>query len=204
MAAGERPEEPLAELSHYVVARPIYSEAGFQEENERRPPLPPTLRERAQAACRCVAAPGAVRGAGAVRRAEAAGAGGRAARAPINSTRRGMKWPAQRRSVGRSVFASLHIEASGRSRPQGASSSRRHFCHRHLPHPRLEDATVPTSARPNVHWPSFCQLRLGEGFPVAAPRGTFTTFFLADVQEKGPFRSPNPSCPSWSGCPTTG
>ncbi|XP_064905099.1 pendrin isoform X1 [Columba livia] len=53
MAAGERPEEPLAELSHYVVARPIYSEAGFQEENERRPPLPPTLRERAQAACRC-------------------------------------------------------------------------------------------------------------------------------------------------------
>ncbi|KAK2514130.1 hypothetical protein Q9233_015104 [Columba guinea] len=65
MAAGERPEEPLAELSHYVVARPIYSEAGFQEENERRPPPPPTLRERAQAACRCVAAPGAVRGAGA-------------------------------------------------------------------------------------------------------------------------------------------
>uniref|UniRef100_A0A8B9MMW5 Solute carrier family 26 member 4 n=1 Tax=Accipiter nisus TaxID=211598 RepID=A0A8B9MMW5_9AVES len=53
MAAGERAEEPLAELSHYVVARPIYSEAGFQEENERRPPLPPTLRERAQAACRC-------------------------------------------------------------------------------------------------------------------------------------------------------
>lgn len=55
-AAGERAEEPLAELSHYVVARPIYSEAGFQEENERRPPLPPTLRERAQAACRWVAA----------------------------------------------------------------------------------------------------------------------------------------------------
>ncbi|NXW03873.1 S26A4 protein, partial [Fregetta grallaria] len=53
MAAGERAEEPLAELSHYLVARPIYSEAGFQEENERRPPLPPTLRERAQAACRC-------------------------------------------------------------------------------------------------------------------------------------------------------
>uniref|UniRef100_A0A663ENE9 Solute carrier family 26 member 4 n=1 Tax=Aquila chrysaetos chrysaetos TaxID=223781 RepID=A0A663ENE9_AQUCH len=53
MAAGERAEEPLAELSHYVVARPIYSEAGFQEENERRTPLPPTLRERAQAACRC-------------------------------------------------------------------------------------------------------------------------------------------------------
>ncbi|XP_054034535.1 pendrin isoform X2 [Dryobates pubescens] len=53
MAAGERTEEPLAELSHYVVARPIYSEAGFQEENERRPPLPPTLRERAQAAFRC-------------------------------------------------------------------------------------------------------------------------------------------------------
>uniref|UniRef100_A0A672UJ01 Solute carrier family 26 member 4 n=1 Tax=Strigops habroptila TaxID=2489341 RepID=A0A672UJ01_STRHB len=53
MAAGERAVEPLAELSHYVVARPIYSEAGFQDENERRPPLPPTLRERAQAACRC-------------------------------------------------------------------------------------------------------------------------------------------------------
>ncbi|GAB0175762.1 pendrin [Grus japonensis] len=53
MAAGERAEEPLAELSHYVVARPIYSEASFQEENERRPPLPPTLRERAQVACRC-------------------------------------------------------------------------------------------------------------------------------------------------------
>ncbi|KAM6293070.1 pendrin isoform 2-T2 [Porphyrio hochstetteri] len=53
MAAGERAEEPLAELSHYVVARPIYSEAGFQEENERRPPLPPTLRDRAQVACRC-------------------------------------------------------------------------------------------------------------------------------------------------------
>ncbi|KAM6384982.1 LOW QUALITY PROTEIN: pendrin [Alca torda] len=52
-AAGERAEEPLAELSHYLVARPIYSEAGFQEENERRSPLPPTLRERAQAACRC-------------------------------------------------------------------------------------------------------------------------------------------------------
>lgn len=57
MAAGERAEEPLAELSHYVVARPIYSEAGFQEENERRPPLPPTLRERAQAACRWVTMP---------------------------------------------------------------------------------------------------------------------------------------------------
>uniref|UniRef100_A0A8U7MVV3 Solute carrier family 26 member 4 n=1 Tax=Corvus moneduloides TaxID=1196302 RepID=A0A8U7MVV3_CORMO len=53
MAAGGRAGEPLAELSHYVVARPIYSEPGFQEENERRPPLPPTLRERAQAACRC-------------------------------------------------------------------------------------------------------------------------------------------------------
>uniref|UniRef100_A0A8C3TKE6 Solute carrier family 26 member 4 n=1 Tax=Catharus ustulatus TaxID=91951 RepID=A0A8C3TKE6_CATUS len=53
MAAGGRAAEPPAELSHYVVARPIYSEPGFQEENERRPPLPPTLRERAQAACRC-------------------------------------------------------------------------------------------------------------------------------------------------------
>ncbi|OWK52852.1 Pendrin [Lonchura striata] len=53
MAAGGRASEPPAELSHYVVARPIYSEPGFQEENERRPPLPPTLRERAQAACRC-------------------------------------------------------------------------------------------------------------------------------------------------------
>lgn len=59
MAAGERAAEPLAELSHYVVARPIYSEAGFQDENERRPPLPPTLRERAQAACRWV--PGGAR-----------------------------------------------------------------------------------------------------------------------------------------------
>uniref|UniRef100_A0A8C5JAZ5 Solute carrier family 26 member 4 n=1 Tax=Junco hyemalis TaxID=40217 RepID=A0A8C5JAZ5_JUNHY len=36
MAAGGRASEPLAELSHYVVARPIYSEPGFQEENERR------------------------------------------------------------------------------------------------------------------------------------------------------------------------
>lgn len=61
MAAGERAAEPLAELSHYVVARPIYSEAGFQDENERRPPLPPTLRERAQAACRWVPGGGPAR-----------------------------------------------------------------------------------------------------------------------------------------------
>ncbi|XP_072190218.1 pendrin [Excalfactoria chinensis] len=53
MAAGVRPEGPLAELSHYVVARPIYSEAGFQEENERLPPPPPTLLERARAICSC-------------------------------------------------------------------------------------------------------------------------------------------------------
>uniref|UniRef100_A0A669PES3 Solute carrier family 26 member 4 n=1 Tax=Phasianus colchicus TaxID=9054 RepID=A0A669PES3_PHACC len=53
MAAGVRAEEPLAELSHYVVARPIYSEAGFQEENERLPPPPPTLLERARAVCSC-------------------------------------------------------------------------------------------------------------------------------------------------------
>ncbi|OXB60539.1 hypothetical protein ASZ78_007442 [Callipepla squamata] len=53
MAAGARAEEPLAELSHYVVARPIYSEAGFQEENERLPPPPPTLLERARALCSC-------------------------------------------------------------------------------------------------------------------------------------------------------
>lgn len=54
MAAGVRAEEPLAELSHYVVARPIYNEAGFQEENERLPPPPPTLLERARAVCRWV------------------------------------------------------------------------------------------------------------------------------------------------------
>ncbi|XP_065597642.1 pendrin [Cyrtonyx montezumae] len=53
MAAGARAEEPLAELSHYVVARPIYSEAGFKEENERLPPPPPTLLERARALCSC-------------------------------------------------------------------------------------------------------------------------------------------------------
>lgn len=59
MAAGVRAEEPLAELSHYVVARPIYSEAGFQEENERLlPPPPPTLLERARAVCRWVWAGG--------------------------------------------------------------------------------------------------------------------------------------------------
>lgn len=63
MAAGGRAAEALAELSHYVVARPIYSEPGFQEENERRPPLPPTLRERAQAACRWVRAAGTAGGA---------------------------------------------------------------------------------------------------------------------------------------------
>ncbi|XP_015706904.1 pendrin isoform X2 [Coturnix japonica] len=53
MAAGVRAEGPLAELSHYVVARPIYSEAGFQDENERLPPPPPTLLERARAVCSC-------------------------------------------------------------------------------------------------------------------------------------------------------
>ncbi|XP_064361793.1 pendrin isoform X1 [Dromaius novaehollandiae] len=53
MAAGERAAEPPAELSHYVVARPIYSAAAFQEQHERRPPPPPALRQRVQAACSC-------------------------------------------------------------------------------------------------------------------------------------------------------
>lgn len=62
MAAGGRAAEPPAELSHYLVARPIYSEPGFQQDNERRPPPPPTLRERAQAACRWVRAAGGAGG----------------------------------------------------------------------------------------------------------------------------------------------
>ncbi|KYO38616.1 pendrin [Alligator mississippiensis] len=53
MAAGDRAEAPAGEPGPYVVARPVYSEAAFQEEHERRPPLPPTLRERAQRACSC-------------------------------------------------------------------------------------------------------------------------------------------------------
>ncbi|XP_074872475.1 pendrin [Carettochelys insculpta] len=51
MAAGGRAARP--EPGRYVVARPIYSELAFQEENEKRAQLPPTLRERVQAACSC-------------------------------------------------------------------------------------------------------------------------------------------------------
>ncbi|XP_067420096.1 pendrin [Emydura macquarii macquarii] len=53
MAAGGRADGPLPDLGPYVVARPIYSEPAFQEENERRAQLQPTLRERVQSACSC-------------------------------------------------------------------------------------------------------------------------------------------------------
>nr|XP_014427657.1 pendrin [Pelodiscus sinensis]XP_025039034.1 pendrin [Pelodiscus sinensis] len=53
MAAGGRAAGPLPDLGRYVVARPIYSEPAFQEENEKKVQLQPTLRERVQGACSC-------------------------------------------------------------------------------------------------------------------------------------------------------
>uniref|UniRef100_A0A8C0GJC5 Solute carrier family 26 member 4 n=1 Tax=Chelonoidis abingdonii TaxID=106734 RepID=A0A8C0GJC5_CHEAB len=53
MAAGGRQAGPSPDLGRYVVSRPIYSEAAFQEENEKRARLQPTLRERVQGACSC-------------------------------------------------------------------------------------------------------------------------------------------------------
>ncbi|XP_050781509.1 pendrin [Gopherus flavomarginatus] len=53
MAAGGRQAGPRPDLGRYVVSRPIYSEAAFQEENEKRARLQPTLRERVQGACSC-------------------------------------------------------------------------------------------------------------------------------------------------------
>uniref|UniRef100_A0A8C8SLM2 Solute carrier family 26 member 4 n=1 Tax=Pelusios castaneus TaxID=367368 RepID=A0A8C8SLM2_9SAUR len=52
MAAGRRADGPVPERG-YVVTRPVYSEPAFQEENERKVRLRPTLRERVQAACSC-------------------------------------------------------------------------------------------------------------------------------------------------------
>lgn len=52
MAAGGGPDGPLPDLHRYVVARPIYNEPTFQEENERRLVLSKTLRERVHKACR--------------------------------------------------------------------------------------------------------------------------------------------------------
>ncbi|TFK06895.1 D(1B) dopamine receptor [Platysternon megacephalum] len=43
----------MPDLGRYVVSRPIYSETAFQEENEKRAHLQPTLRERVQGACSC-------------------------------------------------------------------------------------------------------------------------------------------------------
>ncbi|XP_048692278.1 pendrin isoform X2 [Caretta caretta] len=53
MAAGGRQAGPMPDLGRYVVARPIYSEPAFEEENKKRAHLQPTLRERVQGACSC-------------------------------------------------------------------------------------------------------------------------------------------------------
>uniref|UniRef100_A0A452I1W9 STAS domain-containing protein n=1 Tax=Gopherus agassizii TaxID=38772 RepID=A0A452I1W9_9SAUR len=53
MAAGGRQAAPRPDLGRYVVSRPVYSEAAFQEENEKKARLQPTLRERVQGACSC-------------------------------------------------------------------------------------------------------------------------------------------------------
>ncbi|CAM5085545.1 unnamed protein product [Eretmochelys imbricata] len=53
MAAGGRQPGPMPDLGRYVVARPIYSEPAFEEENKKRAHLQPTLRERVQGACSC-------------------------------------------------------------------------------------------------------------------------------------------------------
>ncbi|XP_066489470.1 pendrin [Tiliqua scincoides] len=53
MAAGGEPDGVLPDHSRYVVARSIYNEPAFQEENERKLLLSKTLRERAQKACSC-------------------------------------------------------------------------------------------------------------------------------------------------------
>ncbi|XP_054844570.1 pendrin [Eublepharis macularius] len=53
MAAGGRTDGALPDLRRYVVARPIYNEPSFQEDNESIPGPSTTLRERAQKACSC-------------------------------------------------------------------------------------------------------------------------------------------------------
>ncbi|XP_053107607.1 pendrin [Hemicordylus capensis] len=53
MAASGGVDGALPDLSRYVVARPIYNEPTFQEENERKLVLSKTLRERVQKACSC-------------------------------------------------------------------------------------------------------------------------------------------------------
>uniref|UniRef100_A0A803SR76 Solute carrier family 26 member 4 n=1 Tax=Anolis carolinensis TaxID=28377 RepID=A0A803SR76_ANOCA len=53
MAAGGGADGALPELGRYIVARPIYNEVNFQEENERRLVVPKTLRERVQKTCSC-------------------------------------------------------------------------------------------------------------------------------------------------------
>lgn len=195
MAAGERAEEPLAELSHYVVARPIYSEAGFQEENERRPPLPPTLRERAQAACRWVVAPGGRP----VRRRERGAAGppgsGEESRAPPGDApcrrrrtpaRRGSKGPEQRGSLGGSVFAYLSKRVEGRQPPAGCFLQEAALRTRFVPHPWLEGtaAAVPASKRASP------PLSGGWGLPGASrlqPRGVRSSLvvFWQVFEKKG-------------------
>lgn len=52
MAAGGEPDGVLLDHSRYVVARPVYNEPTFQEENEKKLVLSKTLRERVQKACR--------------------------------------------------------------------------------------------------------------------------------------------------------
>lgn len=112
MAAGVRAEEPLAELSHYVVARPIYNEAGFQEENERLPPPPPTLLERARAVCRWVGGWGR---AAAPRRSAAGSRGSLGGRGGTATEQRGAA------GVRLHGSASLRAKACGRSHTHGAS-----------------------------------------------------------------------------------
>ncbi|KAH0616500.1 hypothetical protein JD844_027643 [Phrynosoma platyrhinos] len=53
MAAGGAPDGAPPDLGRYVVARPIYNEVNFQEENERKLVVPKTLRERVQKSCSC-------------------------------------------------------------------------------------------------------------------------------------------------------
>ncbi|KAM6437532.1 pendrin [Liasis olivaceus] len=53
MAASGGADGGLPDLGRYVVSRPVYSEAAFQEENERKLGVPQTLRERLQKACSC-------------------------------------------------------------------------------------------------------------------------------------------------------
>ncbi|XP_062990994.1 pendrin [Elgaria multicarinata webbii] len=53
MAAGGGIDGALPDLGRYVVARPIYNEPTFQEENERKLVVSKTLRERVQKTCSC-------------------------------------------------------------------------------------------------------------------------------------------------------